>query len=69
MNIIPLKNVSPAMERGKESGSLIICHSLSAGFSGTGSGPGGKQRNHQFMLALDVSEIHGYRADLGLAGI
>jgi len=23
----------------------------------------------RFMLALDVSEIHGYRADLGLPGI
>jgi arginine decarboxylase len=63
---IPLKECLPSMEKGNElvASSFIIPYP--PGFPVLVPGQVVSKEIIKFLLALDVSEIHGYRADLGL---
>ncbi len=62
----PLKDCLPVMEEGKVLVASSFVTPYPPGFPVLVPGQVVSKEIIQFMLALDVSEIHGYRADLGL---
>lgn len=63
---IPLDECLPAMEEGKELVASSFVIPYPPGFPVLVPGQVVSSEIIEFLLALDVSEIHGYRADLGL---
>ena len=63
---IPLKECLPSMKNGKELVASSFVIPYPPGFPVLVPGQVVSTEIIEFLLALDVSEIHGYRADLGL---
>ena len=63
---IPLENCIPLLEKGTELVASSFVIPYPPGFPVLVPGQIVSKQIIAFMLALDVSEIHGYRADLGL---
>jgi len=63
---IPLKECLAAMEKGQELVASSFVIPYPPGFPVLVPGQVATEGIIKFMLALDVTEIHGYRADLGL---
>jgi len=63
---VPLEDCLPTMEKGKELVASSFVIPYPPGFPVLVPGQVVSREIIEFLLALDVSEIHGYRADLGL---
>jgi arginine decarboxylase len=63
---IPLENCLPEMENGKELVASSFVIPYPPGFPVLVPGQVVSKEIIEFLLALDVSEIHGFRVDLGL---